>query len=179
MAAQDASTPTRSPGAFSNRFVLGGQAAAAATADDVGPLWPQAGTPPPGIQTGTAPASIPIHSTPGAASHLGDPAQDQTPSQVAEVERLKAQIEAMVASMRQLSDQVEKLMAAPAPPMAAPAPASTPQPQPQSEPPDAWQGSWQRYQQAQQAGNTAAAQPCAAAPPLRPVNPQDVEKSEK
>ena len=76
MAAQDAHTPTRSPGAFSNRFVLGGQAAAAATADDVGPPWPQAGTPPPGIQTGTAPASIPIHSTPVAASHLGDPAQD-------------------------------------------------------------------------------------------------------
>ena len=195
MAAQGATTPTRSPGAFTNRFALGGQtttAGAAATTDDVGPPWPQAsqadepwpnpGTPPPGMQSGAAqPASIHIHSTPGAASHLGEPAQDQ----MTEVERLKAQIETMVAVMQQLSAQVEKLMStpssswapttpapapamtAPAPAMPAPAPAPTPQPQSQQQagPPDPWQGSWQRFQQAQQAGSAAAAQPGKAAPP--------------
>ena len=46
----------------------------------------------------------PFHA--GAASHFGDPTQDQTPSQVAEVERLKAQIEAMVAGMVTVADQL-------------------------------------------------------------------------
>ena len=57
---------------------------------------------------------------------------------MAEVEKLKAQIEVMIVCMKQLSDQVEKLMTAPAPALTPPpAPAPTSQPQPQTEPPDA------------------------------------------
>ena len=165
---------------------------APATTDDVGPPWPQ----PPGMQSGAAPASIHIHSTPGAASHLGEP--------MTEVEQLKAQIETMVAVMQQLSAQVEKLMStpssswtptttapapampAPAPAMPAPAPMPQPQPQQQAGQQDPWQA-WQRYQ----ADNIATAQPettsppptaqpgTTAPPPLRPINPKDVERPEK
>ena len=172
-------TPTRSPGAFTSRFVLPGQAPA--TTDDVGPPWPQ----PPGMQSGAAPASIHIHSTPGAASHLGEP--------MTEVEQLKAQIETMVAVMQQLSAQVEKLMSTPsssrtpttpAPAMPAPAPTTQPQPQQQAGQQDPWLGSWQRYQAGNvdiaQPGTTATAQPgTTAPPPLRPINPKDVERPEK
>ena len=97
---------------------------------------------------------------------------------MAEVEKLKAQIEMMIVCMKQLSDQVEKLMTAPAPALTPPpAPAPTSQPQPQTEPPDAWQ----RYKQAADNANAqpGAAAPPLSAPPLRPINPKDVEKPEK
>ena len=117
--------------------------------------------------------NIAVDSTPGATSNLGDPAQDQMPPAVAEVEGLKAQVAAMLAGMQLLNEQVQKLVAKPTQPQAMPAPAPTIQPQQQAGQQDPWLGSWQRYQ----AGNVATAQPgTTAPPPLRPINPKDVEK---
>ena len=168
-------TPMRSPGApgaFSQRFALGGQGAAMdPTMAATGPPWPQSGATPPGIPMSF---NIAVDSTPGAISNLGDPAQDQMPPAVAEVEGLKAQVAAMLAGMQLLNEQVQKLLAKPTQPQAMPAPAPTIQPQQQAGQQDPWLGSWQRYQ----AGNVATAQPgTTAPPPLRPINPKDVEKA--
>ena len=135
------------------------------------------------------PFHVAIYLTAGAASNLGDPAQDHTPPEAAEVEGLKTQIAAMLAGTHLLGEQVRKLSAKLAPKQAQP------HAQSQAQPPDAWlrylqqqqaQQQPQKQQKPQQQRRSSKRRPAQLTQLsrrrialLRPTSRKDAEKSQK